>query len=145
MLRGAADAQRQVHLGLNRFARLPYQAGGGQPALVNHRAGAAQGGSQGVDQLVCQLDVILALDAASDGHQQRLAGDIHISGGRLDVLFQSHPQPVQGWRRQVLHRGRYGALTLFHLELARQQHHQRRFPRGKMPSAISLPPHTWLT
>ena len=86
VLEGAADAARQVDLGLHGLAGRAHLARLLHPLGIDHRPRATHRRAQRFGQFLGDGDVVLLLDAAADGDQHRVLGDIDIAGFGDDGL-----------------------------------------------------------
>ena len=75
----AADAASQIDLGLDGFPGRAHLPGFLQPLGVHHGPRAAHCRAHCVGQFLRHGDVIFFLDAAADGHQNAVLGDIDIA------------------------------------------------------------------
>ena len=79
MLERATDAAGQIDLGLDGFSGRADLAGFLQPLGVDHGSRAAHRPAQGVGQFLGDGDIVFFLDAAADGNQNVVLGDIDIA------------------------------------------------------------------
>ena len=87
MLDGAGDAAGDVYLGTYGLAGLAHLVGVADPARVHRGPGAAQGGAQGVAQLLENLEAFGGAYTAAAGHDDVRALQIHnLTGGLPDDL-----------------------------------------------------------
>ena len=119
MLERTADAAGHIDLGLDGFAGGAHLPGFLQPLGVDHRTRAAHRAAHRFGQFLGDGDVFLLLDAASDGDQNVVLGDIDIAGFGGDGLqvTASGGQSANS-RRLVDHRSASGS-AFRRLECAR--------------------------
>ena len=107
MLGRAADAHRQVQLGFDLYAGLAHLARLGQPLVVHDGTRRRQGAAQYFGQFLHHRQILFALNAAAHAHQNVLLRDVHVTGLRLDELFEGDARGVDRFRRRHLfHRRR---------------------------------------
>ena len=79
VLERAADAARQIDLGLDGLSGRADLAGLLHPLGVDHGSRAAHRRTHGVGQFLRDGHVVLFLDAAADGNQNVVLGDVDIT------------------------------------------------------------------